>query len=165
MEMMRLCTHFVNSAQNGDEFLSHLPRAERESIAKKDPWRGFSPFVGTELCLEYVWLYVTNLMNLDVADECSILASIFFDRFMIYAKGVVVCTHNVFPLITSAYILACKVHEEDCSGLLFGINRSLPFMSIHILKQMERLFLLHVEYDLYVGRDEFNTYVEELQYL
>eukprot|EP01126_Amoeba_proteus_P003008 TRINITY_DN10980_c0_g1_i2.p1 TRINITY_DN10980_c0_g1~~TRINITY_DN10980_c0_g1_i2.p1 ORF type:complete len:194 (+),score=15.75 TRINITY_DN10980_c0_g1_i2:101-682(+) len=156
----RLCLHFLTSALDGDAYLSRLSSAEQEVIDQNDPWRAFSPYVGSELCWQHVWLYVVNLTSLGVAEECSILAMIFFDRFKIYAKGFVVCTQNVFPLITAAYILACKVHEEACRELLLGINLCLPFMSIDILKQMERLFLVHVKYDLYVGIDQFMEYVE-----
>eukprot|EP01126_Amoeba_proteus_P057697 TRINITY_DN7360_c0_g1_i4.p1 TRINITY_DN7360_c0_g1~~TRINITY_DN7360_c0_g1_i4.p1 ORF type:complete len:108 (-),score=9.98 TRINITY_DN7360_c0_g1_i4:26-349(-) len=101
------------------------------------------------------------MTSVAVSKECSILSVVLLERFIEY-KNIVVCTQNIFPLITSAYILACKVHEDACRGLLVEINRCLPFMSITLLKRIEGLFFRSVGYNLNVGIDQFMTYVDRI---
>eukprot|EP01126_Amoeba_proteus_P057701 TRINITY_DN7360_c0_g1_i9.p1 TRINITY_DN7360_c0_g1~~TRINITY_DN7360_c0_g1_i9.p1 ORF type:complete len:108 (-),score=6.89 TRINITY_DN7360_c0_g1_i9:26-349(-) len=96
-----------------------------------------------------------------VSKECSILAIVLLERF-VECTNIIVCTHNIFPLITSAYILACKVHEDACGGLIAEINRCLPFMSITLLKKIEALFFRSVDYNVNVGIDQFMTYVDRI---
>eukprot|EP01126_Amoeba_proteus_P064776 TRINITY_DN9104_c0_g1_i4.p1 TRINITY_DN9104_c0_g1~~TRINITY_DN9104_c0_g1_i4.p1 ORF type:complete len:107 (+),score=14.55 TRINITY_DN9104_c0_g1_i4:2-322(+) len=97
------------------------------------------------------------MTSVAVSEECSILSVVLLERF-IEETNIVFCTQNIFPLITSAYILACKVHEDACGGLLLEINRCLPFMSITLLKRIEALFFRSVNYNLNIGIDQFMTY-------
>eukprot|EP01126_Amoeba_proteus_P067071 TRINITY_DN982_c1_g1_i2.p1 TRINITY_DN982_c1_g1~~TRINITY_DN982_c1_g1_i2.p1 ORF type:complete len:106 (-),score=12.25 TRINITY_DN982_c1_g1_i2:273-590(-) len=99
------------------------------------------------------------MTTLDVSEECYFLTPIFLDRFIDCTNNIV-CSQNIFPLITAAYILACKVHEDACTELLLAIHQCLPFMSIPLLKRTERLFLISVDYNLNVGNDQFIAYVD-----
>eukprot|EP01126_Amoeba_proteus_P041816 TRINITY_DN4511_c0_g1_i2.p1 TRINITY_DN4511_c0_g1~~TRINITY_DN4511_c0_g1_i2.p1 ORF type:complete len:117 (-),score=17.01 TRINITY_DN4511_c0_g1_i2:82-432(-) len=101
----------------------------------------------------------SQMTKLDVSDECSILALVLLDR-LVERTRTVVCTQNVFPLITSAYIVACKLHEDAYGGILMTINHYLPFLSISLLGEMERLFLKSIDYRLHVGYDQFRFYVD-----
>eukprot|EP01126_Amoeba_proteus_P057694 TRINITY_DN7360_c0_g1_i10.p1 TRINITY_DN7360_c0_g1~~TRINITY_DN7360_c0_g1_i10.p1 ORF type:complete len:176 (-),score=21.66 TRINITY_DN7360_c0_g1_i10:26-553(-) len=156
-----LSIYLLRKVLTGDALLSRLTPNEQEVLKKKDPWRRFSPFVGKDISLNYIWIYVTKMTSVAVSEECSILSVVLLERFIEY-KNIVVCTQNIFPLITSAYILACKVHEDACRGLLVEINRCLPFMSITLLKRIEGLFFRSVGYNLNVGIDQFMTYVDRI---
>eukprot|EP01126_Amoeba_proteus_P005927 TRINITY_DN12044_c0_g1_i1.p1 TRINITY_DN12044_c0_g1~~TRINITY_DN12044_c0_g1_i1.p1 ORF type:complete len:175 (-),score=18.59 TRINITY_DN12044_c0_g1_i1:52-576(-) len=155
-----LSLHFLQLAVEGDTLLARLPSNKREEVKEMDPWRRFSPYTGQHICLDDVWVYVVKLMtSLDVSEECCILTTIFIDRFIDRTHNVV-CSQNIFPLITAAYILACKVHEDACQELLLDVHDCLPFMSVPLLKRAERLFLISVDYNLFVGIDRFRDYID-----
>eukprot|EP01126_Amoeba_proteus_P021462 TRINITY_DN2180_c0_g3_i5.p1 TRINITY_DN2180_c0_g3~~TRINITY_DN2180_c0_g3_i5.p1 ORF type:complete len:179 (+),score=13.93 TRINITY_DN2180_c0_g3_i5:284-820(+) len=155
-----LSLFLLKIAREGDNVLNGLEKEEKEDKVKHDPWRVFSPYTGSDLCLDHVWIFVIKLVcGLKVAEQCSVLALVFLDRFMENKMNAVVCTHNIFPLFTSAYILACKVHDDTRHVLLSEVNRHLPFLDVELLKQTERLFLKSVDYHLYVRLEQFLDYV------
>eukprot|EP01126_Amoeba_proteus_P067065 TRINITY_DN982_c0_g2_i1.p1 TRINITY_DN982_c0_g2~~TRINITY_DN982_c0_g2_i1.p1 ORF type:complete len:112 (+),score=19.32 TRINITY_DN982_c0_g2_i1:465-800(+) len=98
------------------------------------------------------------MTSLDVSEECCILTPIFLDRYIDCTNNVV-CSQNIFPLITTAYILACKVHEDACKQPILNVHHYLPFLSVPLLKRTERLFLISVDYNLNVRKNQFKAYV------
>eukprot|EP01126_Amoeba_proteus_P016400 TRINITY_DN17590_c0_g1_i1.p1 TRINITY_DN17590_c0_g1~~TRINITY_DN17590_c0_g1_i1.p1 ORF type:complete len:180 (+),score=21.65 TRINITY_DN17590_c0_g1_i1:664-1203(+) len=148
-------------AKEGDEFLRTLSYPEREAIQKVDQWRMYSPYQENDLSFNLVWYYVVRMISKMVIDEeCSILTLIYIDRFMSHDSNPVFCTQNIFPIITAAYVLACKVHQECHVSLLGELSEQLSFFSVRLLKTIERMFLIAVDYRLHVGKQQFVAYAE-----
>eukprot|EP01126_Amoeba_proteus_P043220 TRINITY_DN4732_c0_g1_i5.p1 TRINITY_DN4732_c0_g1~~TRINITY_DN4732_c0_g1_i5.p1 ORF type:complete len:180 (+),score=16.32 TRINITY_DN4732_c0_g1_i5:125-664(+) len=147
--------------KNGDLFLQNMPLREREFLPRSDVWRRYSPYKETQLTVELMQYYLWRMIsNMKVSEECAVLALVYMDRFLDSKRNPVVCTQNVFPIVTAAYIVACKVHEDQPKGLLVELHGNLSFFSLAILKNLERLFLLSVNYRLHIPRNQYVAYLE-----
>eukprot|EP01126_Amoeba_proteus_P043223 TRINITY_DN4732_c0_g2_i5.p1 TRINITY_DN4732_c0_g2~~TRINITY_DN4732_c0_g2_i5.p1 ORF type:complete len:192 (-),score=18.94 TRINITY_DN4732_c0_g2_i5:223-798(-) len=159
--------------KNGDLFLQNMPLRERgrtsiqftsqfeEFLKRSDVWRRYSPYKETQLTVELMQYYLWRMIsNMKVSEECAVLALVYMDRFLDSKRNPVVCTQNVFPIVTAAYIVACKVHEDQPKGLLVELHGNLSFFSLAILKNLERLFLLSVNYRLHIPRNQYVAYLE-----
>eukprot|EP01126_Amoeba_proteus_P043219 TRINITY_DN4732_c0_g1_i4.p1 TRINITY_DN4732_c0_g1~~TRINITY_DN4732_c0_g1_i4.p1 ORF type:complete len:159 (+),score=17.79 TRINITY_DN4732_c0_g1_i4:259-735(+) len=132
-----------------------------EFLPRSDVWRRYSPYKETQLTVELMQYYLWRMIsNMKVSEECAVLALVYMDRFLDSKRNPVVCTQNVFPIVTAAYIVACKVHEDQPKGLLVELHGNLSFFSLAILKNLERLFLLSVNYRLHIPRNQYVAYLE-----
>eukprot|EP01126_Amoeba_proteus_P052811 TRINITY_DN6409_c0_g2_i1.p1 TRINITY_DN6409_c0_g2~~TRINITY_DN6409_c0_g2_i1.p1 ORF type:complete len:113 (-),score=6.95 TRINITY_DN6409_c0_g2_i1:58-396(-) len=88
-----------------------------------------------------------------------LMIPILVDRFLVGHPQVVLCGENLFPLITCAYIVGCKFHEDNIL-FLSHFQPSLSFLPMDLLKEMERTFLRAIDYRVAVTENEWTEYEE-----
>eukprot|EP01126_Amoeba_proteus_P048722 TRINITY_DN5653_c0_g1_i14.p1 TRINITY_DN5653_c0_g1~~TRINITY_DN5653_c0_g1_i14.p1 ORF type:complete len:107 (+),score=3.73 TRINITY_DN5653_c0_g1_i14:229-549(+) len=101
------------------------------------------------------------MTRLDMPKECEVLSVILLERLLRRCPHVVFSTTNFFPLITLAYIIACKCHQDE-AVLLYDFHKLLPIFSVGTLHMMELMFLQSVEYRVFVSRSLYTYYLHIL---
>eukprot|EP01126_Amoeba_proteus_P009408 TRINITY_DN1355_c0_g1_i2.p1 TRINITY_DN1355_c0_g1~~TRINITY_DN1355_c0_g1_i2.p1 ORF type:complete len:167 (-),score=4.42 TRINITY_DN1355_c0_g1_i2:111-611(-) len=154
-----------------------LAQETKGHVEQHDIWRYFSPYKGNDLEYQHLWLFVrklvweiiinvltltlTQVTRLNASPGCSVLTLVLLDRFMDASVNTILCTANIFPLFTAAYVLACKVVQDDCPSLLLQeVNQCMPFLSVRILYEMERVFLRAVDYRLHIDSQLYDQYLK-----
>eukprot|EP01126_Amoeba_proteus_P009411 TRINITY_DN1355_c0_g2_i1.p1 TRINITY_DN1355_c0_g2~~TRINITY_DN1355_c0_g2_i1.p1 ORF type:complete len:152 (+),score=6.81 TRINITY_DN1355_c0_g2_i1:229-684(+) len=139
-----------------------LAQETKGHVEQHDIWRYFSPYKGNDLEYQHLWLFVRKLVTrLNASPGCSVLTLVLLDRFMDASVNTILCTANIFPLFTAAYVLACKVVQDDCPSLLLQeVNQCMPFLSVRILYEMERVFLRAVDYRLHIDSQLYDQYLK-----
>eukprot|EP01126_Amoeba_proteus_P031820 TRINITY_DN3113_c0_g1_i1.p1 TRINITY_DN3113_c0_g1~~TRINITY_DN3113_c0_g1_i1.p1 ORF type:complete len:185 (+),score=11.80 TRINITY_DN3113_c0_g1_i1:138-692(+) len=156
-----ITNHLFNKVAEGDELIDNLNEHEQLELKSKDPWRNFSPYTEKNLTQEHLSFYYTQLVRaFHDFPTSSVVSLILLDR-LLGKTNVILCTANVFPLITSSFLVAHK-SLVDFRLTLKHFNVFLPFLLVKHLRIMEKMFLQSVNYRLVVDGGVYGQYLMAL---
>lgn len=131
-----------------------LQRGNSRSIPKKDPWIFYNPYIGaTGPSKKQIHRFISDLIvDHKVVAECGVMATAYLDRYLALVEGARIHMKNIFPLVTTAIILATKVYEDD-SVFNEDFLPTVSFFSSKDLSEMEKLFLSQLDFRVRIFLD------------
>lgn len=140
-----------------------LQRGNALPIPKKDPWIFYNPYIGTSgPNKNQIHRFISDLIvDHKVVAECGVMATAYLDRYLALVEGARIHTKNIFPLVTTAIILATKVYEDD-SVFNEDFLPTVSFFSSKDLSEMEKLFLSQLDFRVNIKASVYAQYFFEL---
>eukprot|EP01127_Copromyxa_protea_P003194 TRINITY_DN13054_c0_g1_i1.p1 TRINITY_DN13054_c0_g1~~TRINITY_DN13054_c0_g1_i1.p1 ORF type:complete len:275 (+),score=46.93 TRINITY_DN13054_c0_g1_i1:41-826(+) len=140
-----------------------LQRGNSQEVPKKDPWIFYNPYIGaTGPNKSQIHRFISDLIvDHKVVAECGVMAIAYLDRYLALVAGACIHTKNIFPLVTTAIILATKVYEDD-SVFNEDFLPTVSFFSSKDLSEMEKLFLSQLDFRVNIKASVYAQYFFEI---
>ncbi|CAH0475987.1 unnamed protein product [Peronospora belbahrii] len=114
--------------------------------------------------VEEIFRFCKNLFNkAQLSAECTIVCLIYIERLMEQAN-VPLLAATWRPIVVCGLLLASKVWQ-DLSSWNVEISNIYPQFSLHSINRLERLFLHHIQWDLYISATVYAKYYFALRSL
>lgn len=114
--------------------------------------------------VDEIFRFCKHLFNqAQLSAECSIVCLIYIERLMEQA-GVPLLVATWKPIVLCGLLLASKVWQ-DLSSWNVEISGIYPQYSLHAVNRLERLFLHHIQWDLYISASVYAKYYFALRSL
>eukprot|EP01126_Amoeba_proteus_P052896 TRINITY_DN6426_c1_g1_i1.p1 TRINITY_DN6426_c1_g1~~TRINITY_DN6426_c1_g1_i1.p1 ORF type:complete len:202 (-),score=18.45 TRINITY_DN6426_c1_g1_i1:353-958(-) len=130
-----------------DVLYNALQAGNRHPTPTKDPWIYYNPYIGVNSpTKDQILRFISDLIvDHKVMAECGVMAIAYIDRYLALVRNACLHTKNIFPLVTTAIILATKVYEDD-SVFNEDFLPTVSFFSSKDLNEMEKLFLSQLDF-------------------
>ncbi|KUF90975.1 ABC transporter C family member 13 [Phytophthora nicotianae] len=114
--------------------------------------------------VDEIFRFCKNLFNkAQLSAECTIVCLIYIERLMEQAN-VPLLAATWRPIVVCGLLLASKVWQ-DLSSWNVEISNIYPQFSLHSINRLERLFLHHIQWDLYISATVYAKYYFALRSL
>ncbi|KAG7399978.1 hypothetical protein PHYBOEH_007498 [Phytophthora boehmeriae] len=114
--------------------------------------------------VDEIFRFCKNLFNkAQLSAECTIVCLIYIERLMEQAS-VPLLAATWRPIVVCGLLLASKVWQ-DLSSWNVEISNIYPQFSLHSINRLERLFLHHIQWDLYISASVYAKYYFALRSL
>ncbi|KAF1786424.1 Cyclin PHO80-like [Phytophthora cactorum] len=114
--------------------------------------------------VDEIFRFCKNLFNkAQLSAECTIVCLIYIERLMEQAN-VPLLAATWRPIVVCGLLLASKVWQ-DLSSWNVEISNIYPQFSLHSINRLERLFLHHIQWDLYISASVYAKYYFALRSL
>ncbi|RLN78201.1 hypothetical protein BBJ28_00015284, partial [Nothophytophthora sp. Chile5] len=114
--------------------------------------------------VDEIFRFCKNLFNkAQLSAECTIVCLIYIERLMEQAD-VPLLAATWRPIVLCGLLLASKVWQ-DLSSWNVEISNIYPQFSLHSINRLERLFLHHIQWDLYISATVYAKYYFALRSL
>ncbi|CAI5721213.1 unnamed protein product [Peronospora effusa] len=114
--------------------------------------------------VDEIFRFCKNLFNkAQLSAECTIVCLIYIERVMEQANVPLVAA-TWKPIVLCGLLLASKVWQ-DLSSWNVEISNIYPQFSLHSINRLERLFLHHIQWDLYISATVYAKYYFALRSL
>ncbi|KAH7465981.1 hypothetical protein PRIC1_014753 [Phytophthora ramorum] len=114
--------------------------------------------------VDEIFKFCKNLFNkAQLSAECTIVCLIYIERLMEQAN-VPLLAATWRPIVVCGLLLASKVWQ-DLSSWNVEISNIYPQFSLHSINRLERLFLHHIQWDLYISATVYAKYYFALRSL
>ncbi|KAI9912226.1 hypothetical protein PsorP6_009846 [Peronosclerospora sorghi] len=114
--------------------------------------------------VDEIFRFCKNLFNkAQLSAECTIVCLIYIERLMEQA-AVPLLAATWRPIVVCGLLLASKVWQ-DLSSWNVEISNIYPQFSLHSINRLERLFLHHIQWDLYISATVYAKYYFALRSL
>ncbi|GMF27540.1 unnamed protein product [Phytophthora lilii] len=114
--------------------------------------------------VDEIFRFCKNLFNkAQPSAECTIVCLIYIERLMEQAN-VPLLAATWRPIVVCGLLLASKVWQ-DLSSWNVEISNIYPQFSLHSINRLERLFLHHIQWDLYISATVYAKYYFALRSL
>ena len=104
--------------------------------------------------------YITRLYNFSKSNESTIIASlIYIDRFC-QNNNFILTKYNIYKLILTSFVVAMKYNEDFIYSM--DIFSKIGGLSLSELKKLELKFLFMIQFDLYIDKELYENYYNNL---
>ena len=104
--------------------------------------------------------YITRLYNFSKPNESTIIASlIYIDRFC-QNNNFILTKYNIYKLILTSFVISMKYNEDFIYSMDFFSK--IGGLSLSELKKLELKFLFMIQFDLYIEKELYENYYNNL---